>query len=77
MRLSSGSSHKLSVNIIGVISVFAIFLALNHLRNENHLYLRVFLAFSLLVLFIGLLMTRIGCLIACNIFCRDFILLQK
>jgi len=56
--LKFGIFTQLSVNIIGVIAVFAIFLALNHLRNENHLYLRVFLAFSLLVLFIGLLMTR-------------------
>lgn len=56
--LKFGIFTQLSVNIIGVIAVFAIFLALNHLRNENHLYPRVFLAFSLLVLFIGLLMTR-------------------
>jgi O-antigen ligase len=56
--LKFGIFTQASVNIIGAIAVFAIFLALNHLRNENHLYLRVFLAFSLLVLFIGLLLTR-------------------
>jgi len=56
--LKFGIFPQASVNIVGVIAVFAIFLALNHLRNENHLYLRAFLAFSLLVLLIGLLMTR-------------------
>lgn len=47
-----------SVNIIGVITVFAFILALNQLRNDSLLYHRLFLAFSLLALFIGLLMTR-------------------
>jgi len=53
-----GVFTQASVNIVGVIAVFAFILALNHFRNEKHLYFRVFWAFSLLVLFIGLLMTK-------------------
>jgi len=47
-----------SVNIIGVIAVFAFTLALNNLFNENHLYLKVFLTFSFMTLFLGLFMTQ-------------------
>jgi len=56
--LGFNSFDQISPNVVGVIAVFAIFLALNHLRNDNHLYHRLFLAFSLLALFIGLLMTQ-------------------
>jgi putative inorganic carbon (HCO3(-)) transporter len=46
------------VNIIGVISIFAIVLALNFLLYERQLYRKVFLAFCLLGLFIGVMMTQ-------------------
>jgi hypothetical protein len=57
-RFGTTSTFTQSVNIIGVIAVFAFILTLNHLLNENNLYLRVFLAFPLLALLIGLLMTQ-------------------
>jgi len=46
------------VNIVGVISIFAIILALNLLLNERMMYRKVFLAFCLLALFTGVFMTQ-------------------
>lgn len=46
------------INIIGVISVFAIFLALNHFNNERHLYYKIFLIYSIFVLFVGVVLTQ-------------------
>jgi O-antigen ligase len=46
------------VNIIGVISLFAIILALNLLFSERQVYRKVFLSFFLLTLFIGVFMTQ-------------------
>lgn len=46
------------VNIIGVVSIFAIILALNFLLNERMMYHKVFLTFCLLALFIGVFMTQ-------------------
>jgi len=45
-------------NIIGVIVSFAFVLVLNQLHNENSLYFKVSLAFSILTLLIGLLMSQ-------------------
>ena len=56
--LRFGIFSQISISTIVVITVFAIILALNHLRNENYLYLRVFLAISILVLSIGFLMAQ-------------------
>ena len=51
-------SVQASTNIISVIAVFAFFLTLNHLVNENKLYLKAFLYFCIIALFTGLLMTQ-------------------
>jgi len=47
-----------SVNIIGVITVFAFVLTLNNLYNENNRYLKVVFVFILSTLFIGLLLSK-------------------
>ncbi len=46
------------VNVIGVISIFAIFLAINLLCSERQLYRKVFLSFCLVTLFVGVFMTQ-------------------
>jgi O-antigen ligase len=52
-----------SFNIIGVTSVFAFILGSNQLYNEKNLYLKTFLVFSLMTLFIGLLLSQTRSLI--------------
>jgi O-antigen ligase len=46
------------VNVIGVICIFAIILALNLLLSERQLYRKVFLAFCIFGLFMGVFMTQ-------------------
>jgi len=53
-----GIFEQASVNIVGVITVFAFILTLNQLVNETHFYAKGFLAFLLITLFLGLLMTQ-------------------
>jgi len=59
LRLGSTSIFaQASFNIIGVTSVFAFILGLNQLYNQKNLYLKTFLGFSLMTLFIGLLLSQ-------------------
>ena len=53
-----GIFPQASVNITGVITVFAFVLTLNNLYNENNRYLKIVFVFILLTLFISLLLSR-------------------
>ena len=53
-----GLFPQASINVIGVISVFAFTLSLNNLLNEEHLFFKVFCPFLLSIFFIGLLLSK-------------------
>jgi len=53
-----GILPQASVNIVGVITVFAFVLTLNNLYNENNRYLKIVFVFILLTLFISLFLSH-------------------
>ena len=57
-RFGVHSFVQTPVNIIGIISIFAIFLALNNFNNERQLSHKIFFVGSLLVLTIGIFLTQ-------------------
>jgi len=57
-RFGVNSFVQTPVNVIGVISVFAIFLDLNQFSNERHLYRKVFLGFCFIALSMGVFLTQ-------------------
>jgi len=54
-----------SANVIGIISVFAILLALNNFFLENNKYRRLLLTICIIVLLIGIFMTQLRSSILC------------
>ena len=58
VRFGVYTFDQTSVNVIGIISVFAIFLTLNHFGNERQIYHKIFLVLCFIILSLGLAFTQ-------------------